>query len=713
MDRDLYMMAEILGEDDEQVRSLLWMANDAAMIATVKTLMQNLVRQKGWDPQNLPKFKLPRSMSKSDYIIGKAVSGNVTGDDVGPSHDELDSHIGIFGQTGYGKTTLVKLLLLAFVKGEKQMADQKRTFFVWDAGGEYGNLIFLFNPGEVVWLDPDLLGINPLQVPLNNEGRPVMSPAKWIVLLRMLLRLLWLNEPSVNLFCELLDQEYHKRGVHDDPVNAVYPCLSDMLCLMENMEIKRGSDRDKARGKLLDRIGFLVASLPGLDVQCSRNVCELFGDHSVILDVAEVHDVARPFLFSFLCMALRAVFYTDQPTIERLMVAEEAHQVMPEQLRKRTEDLMEPISCAILRDVRKAGFSAVVVSQLVGDVDKSVRGNLGSVISLRQRDKDCIREAAGALNLSPWQSPELGCLPKRQAIARFSRYGDPVHIAVKDTGPILDGIKRFTREEGRARSKPVLDTIPFVKRRPKTEEASAPAPVDSAGTPDATPSVQVASLDPNEYTTFASIVRFPELVGADRRAGTALSPDADSRTIKKLCNAGLVGLVGKVGAKCKIHAPTDKGLALAAKLGLPVARPHKGGAVHRVLVHYVRQSLALRWPELRFAESGAAVTVDGVHVQPDLVAVHPSGRRIAVQCCAQNQPAYEADRLLRLLSLVTLGPTEPAKLEVVAAVAGNRMHRRSIQKAVEKQAQGMPEGLVLLDFDELVAGYDWSVVVGF
>lgn len=93
------------------------------------------------------------------------------------------------------------------------MAKSKRTFFVWDTDGEYRDLLPLYAPDELIWLTDDEIGINLFGVPRREDGQPVMPPEKWINNLRELLRLLWLNEPSLNLLCELLYEEYCKRGI--------------------------------------------------------------------------------------------------------------------------------------------------------------------------------------------------------------------------------------------------------------------------------------------------------------------------------------------------------------------------------------------------------------------------------------------------------------------------------------------------------------------
>ena len=125
----------------------------------------------------------------------------------------MPGHIAILGQTGTGKTTIVKLLLLEFTRRSGPKWGRGRTFFVWDARGEYIDLPRYFPPGEVLWLEADDLGLNPFEVPMGSDGRRVMSPEQWIGNIREWLRIFWLNEPSLNLMCEILRDEYQQRGL--------------------------------------------------------------------------------------------------------------------------------------------------------------------------------------------------------------------------------------------------------------------------------------------------------------------------------------------------------------------------------------------------------------------------------------------------------------------------------------------------------------------
>jgi hypothetical protein len=118
LSKEDYILAELLGRNLPEVRALVAAAANPDMAPAVHEMLRSLARQRGWNPDDPPRFALPQGMSESDFIVGTAMSGDVAGEDVGLSEVDLPSHIGVFGQTAVGKTTLVKLILLAFT-GER------------------------------------------------------------------------------------------------------------------------------------------------------------------------------------------------------------------------------------------------------------------------------------------------------------------------------------------------------------------------------------------------------------------------------------------------------------------------------------------------------------------------------------------------------------------------------------------------------------------
>ena len=118
MDREIYILAELLGRDDPKVKSLVWTAGrNPKMQGMVRNLLRSLARARRIDPDNLPVFGMPDdSLSSSDYPLGRAKCGEALGEEVGLSQEDLQGGgIGFFGIAGLGKTTLVKLFILHFL----------------------------------------------------------------------------------------------------------------------------------------------------------------------------------------------------------------------------------------------------------------------------------------------------------------------------------------------------------------------------------------------------------------------------------------------------------------------------------------------------------------------------------------------------------------------------------------------------------------------
>lgn len=709
LSKEDYILVELLGRESPQVKALVAASANPGMESTTHEMLRGLARQRGWDPDDLPRFALPQEISESDYAIGTAMSGDVAGEEIGPSEVDLPSHIGVFGMTNTGKSTLVKLLLCAFMEKTSQNIPN-HTFCILDMHDEYRDLLPLFGPDQLVWLTADEVGVNPFEVPLGEDGQRIMPPDKWINNIREWLRLFWLNEPSCNLFCKILSEEYERCGVLKGGKD--YPRISDIIDALERLNPRKGSDRAKAKDKLLDRLESLRGQLPGLDVQRSRDFSKLM-ERSVILDLSDVKDIALPVLFALLMTLMREVFRSDgSPEISRMLVLEEAHEYAGGETDKRTSDLKEGKPSSFLRDLRKTGACGVVVSQLISDVATSVRGNLGTVICLRQGHRQCVREAASALNLAPWREPEIARLPNQHAISRFSRYGEPVYLAVKDARALLgEGSLPPSKEEARARSKAILEAIPYVRKcEPPKLEAEAES--SRAGRGEGLPSAG-GGLHPKEQRVYARIASQPWETIEDRMDALGLDRETEGDARAKLESRGLIAFAGKVGAKNRLFELTARGREVARTMGLPIAKPGKGSTIHESIVYYAQRSLGRHSAAFRFERARVSATLAGV--QPDLLLVLPSGDRIPIQACYGNQPSYEAAALLRLCKLSQVGPGDADRVDFVLAVAANRHHRDAIERALKRENGGsLPGRLALLDFDMVrEPEFDWSSVFEF
>jgi len=362
----------------------------------------------------------------------------------------------------------------------------------------------------------------------------------------------------------------------------------------------------------------------------------------------------------------------------------------------------------VLRDLRKSGGGTcgVVVSQLIQDVSPSVRGNLGSVVSLKQGNRESVRQAAGSLNLKPWQEDEIAKLPDRHAIARLSRYGDPVYFAVKDARALGLGVSPTpSREEARERSRPILEAIPFVKG----EEAPQRLALEGGGKEAGSEAAKESELRLREKRVFARICERPWELIDDRKDALGLDRESEGAARDTLEVRGLTGFAGVVGARYRLVDLTARGRAFAAERGLTVAKLGKGSLVHESIIEYTQQSLERYSPLFRFQRVGISSTTLGV--QPDLLVLTLSGGRIPVQICYRNQPKDEAEKLMKLHDLALLDVGDADKVDRVLMVAVNRRHRAAIEKALrEKNGGKMPSRMTLLDFDMIRdPAFDWTL----
>jgi hypothetical protein len=359
------------------------------------------------------------------------------------------------------------------------------------------------------------------------------------------------------------------------------------------------------------------------------------------------------------------------------------------------------------------------VSQLIQDVAASVRGNLGTVIALRQGHRQSVREAAAALNLKyRQQEEEIARLPNRHAIARFSRYPDPVHLVVRDARALFPEDSRPpSREEARERSRPILEAIPYAKKceapaavqvgAADAEKTAAPGRerTGPAGKPKAED-----GLPPTEARVYARIAERPWELIDDRKDALGIDREAEGQARARLEARGLITFSCRVGAKHRLCELTARGRDFARSRGLAVFEQGKGSTAHGCIIRYAEVSLGRHSPAFRFQRVGASSTLGGV--QSDLLLLLPSGGRVPIQACYRNQPAYEAGALLRLHRLALLEPGDPNRVDFVLCVAVNRRHKAALERALMARNGGrLPGRLVLLDFDAVVdPGFDWVSV---
>lgn len=714
LDRESYILAELLGEDSPEVRALRWMARDPQKADTVRRLLRSLCLQKRIDPDDPPAFALPVGLPPSHCPVGRAKCGGILGEAVGPAGVDFMGHIGIFGSTGQGKTTLIKVLLEGFHRSGGRA-------LILDAHGEYRDLLLRLPPGECLWLTADGLGLNPFEVPRGRDGLRVTTPEKWIGELADWVRLLWLNDPSVSFFAEVLTRLYRERGVFDGSED--YPRLSDVIAAVEREEVEPRSDRARAQEKVANRLENMRRMLPGLDVHRSRDLHRLL-KHTVILDITEVKDVGLAVFFSLLVTVLSWSFRVE-PTdpVRRLLAVEEAHLYFGGHTDQRTRDLREGRATGALRSLRKAGFCALLSNQLVSDLVRPVLGNLNSVICMRLTRSECINAASSLLGLARWQREELALLEPREAVARFSRYPKPIHLAVTEVPPEVLTL-RVSRAEAAERSKTLLEAVPFEVKTEPDQEEDAPLPEQSQVPQHKASSAKRGcrvcaelglQLSRTDHRVMEAICEKPAENIVERCDRLQMRREREAPARRRLEALGLVRYVGSVGNRRALFEPTALGRRWAREHGIRLPRYH-GGLIHEYCTRLAEKKLSRAAPGTRFHRRD---TGQPNGVRPDSLAVLPGreGARIAIQTVVGHNPRDEARNLLKLQQVQREQAAQEGRLpllDLVVCVAVNKRVEAAVQRELLSQTGGShPYGVVLLNVEEhlLEPAFDWTTVL--
>jgi len=394
---------------------------------------------------------------------------------------------------------------------------------------------------------------------------------------------------------------------------------------------------------------------------------------------------------------------------------EEASAYLGGHINKRTADLKESRGVSVLRSLRKAGFCGCVLSQLVSDVDPAVTGNLTSMFCFRLVQDKCIRQAASGLGMEQWQRREVGILPPREAIARVSAWPGPVHVAVADAGDTFAG-RGMSCEEARARSRPVLEKIPFVPRPPNAEPKSGTGPTERAGSPVPArrPRPKCAAclamgltLTRAEHRLLADVCERPDTLTTERADRLGISREEESTVRTPVMSMGLVVKSATVGNRHLLCEVSAKGRQWASLHGISIPKYHASVA-HEFVRRITEERFCLAFPGTRVLHIG---TGQPEGVRPDAVLSLPGdeGCRLAMQAVFAHDPKGEAVNLLKLCG-ERPGPQADARerngggwIDLVVSVASNKRVQKSVEKAVKKLNGGrVPSKLVFLDVESLL-----------
>jgi DNA-binding MarR family transcriptional regulator len=279
--------------------------------------------------------------------------------------------------------------------------------------------------------------------------------------------------------------------------------------------------------------------------------------------------------------------------------------------------------------------------------------------------------------------------------------------------------KSLSRKEAIERSKPVLDSIPFVPR-PESEETKDSN--FSGVVPEAKPK-QVCnacaelglSLTRTQHRIMEAICENPDEEIRDRCDRLRITRETESSDRRALMTFGLIRCVGSAGNRRLFFSPTEnKGERWREAHGLPRCSEH-GGPIHTFVVTKSEKKLSLARPGTKFVRRR---TGEPGGVRPDSLALPPgaTGRRIALQAAVGHQPKGEAVNLLKLCGVRKEAENRNTAewIDLVVSIGVNKQVQNSIERAVRDLNNGqVPLNLVFFNVEEHVIdpSFDWSVLL--
>jgi hypothetical protein len=543
----------------------------------------------------LSKKPLLECPSKAE-VQGEIKIGNVLHADkalhsFGLNPNELTRHVGIYGQTGHGKTSLLYTII-------NQLTKLKIPFLYLDLKKD--GRCLLRQHEELIVIPWRELRWNPLRPP------PDMDVKSWWQLFAEVCGHAWgVYHAGVNYILEYLDR------LHEEQKGA-FPTLVDLYRMMaETQETTR--KRLEYFDVMYNRVRALTSILGSvIDVQTGIKMEELL-NHPVIIELDQLRADEQNWMVETMLTWLYAYRLVQGHRSEKLrhcVIIDEAHRIFDanKEWRETTREMGMPPINLFPTQFRDFGESLIIASQEPSKITDSMHANtLVKIVGNLGSGKD-INAVSEAMSLD---DEERECIPKLQRgewlVKMSDRYMKPFMI----TTPYQPVDKDITDEEVKHRMLTLLPKQTEQKRQPKQQVAE-----------------RVISKNAWELLSHVNSHPFQGIAGRAKEMG--ISPSMFESAKAELIDAVLVNeasfsLSGR--RPTKFLVPTEKALQLLESRGMNTGMWRHVGNMN--FEHMLYQVL-LRWEfkKLGFDARLEAKFSEGRRI--DVLAVK-NGRKIGVE----------------------------------------------------------------------------------
>lgn len=482
---------------------------------------------------------------------------------------DINRHVGIFGSTGSGKTTLAKNII-------RQLHRKKIPYLIFDWEKSYRNLTREFKDVQVFTVGNDInpIFLNFLTVP---PGIKYDEYIKSVIAV--------LSEDYIGgIGADTMLLEYMEMA-YKETKNPFFADLKEIIV--------REITHDRGRGgKLAGRSGlwketvsrqisFLSRGAAGTIINPRKHfpIEELFSK-PIVLEFGNLKSVHDRKFFIHVILNWLSIYNQNagilSEQLKQVLIFEEFHNIVM----KGKEDNM--VSC-LFRESRKYGIGLVAIDQTPSEIPNSIFANMNAKVSFSLGTNQDINAMAKAMNLERDRSRCLGMLRTGQAIVNVKqRHHDSFLL---DT-PFIKQDENVWDEELRTAMRANSEDS-HLKPSDIVGKSSPHLPQGKDTSPPTTAKSSITGLE----MCFLTDISEHQYDGVDARSKRlGLHPSQMSDLHTSLSDKGIITPV-QLG-NLKLFEITSEGRVLAEKSGLQIKKQDsRGGIEHGHAIHQVMQHL--------------------------------------------------------------------------------------------------------------------------